>query len=96
MSNPTLVVSGTVKDEQKVAQYKVTATSVLKKHGAIFPPKSREVTNILAGEAKPKLLLEIEFPLEKNIVDAFNDPDYLEVVPLRDEGFEDLSIYIAK
>ncbi|OUR99552.1 hypothetical protein A9Q84_00600 [Halobacteriovorax marinus] len=95
MSKATLVVSGTVKNPDKVTQYKEVAIEVLKRHGAILPPLAREVTKILAGRQNPKSLLEIEFPNEQNILDAFNDPEYLAVVGLRDEGFEDLSIYIA-
>jgi len=96
MSKATLIVSGTVRDQEKVAKYKEVAIQVLKKYGATLPPLSREVTTILAGERKPKTLLEVDFPNEQNIIDAFNDTDYLSVVKLRDEGFEDLNIYIAK
>lgn len=96
MSKVTMVASGTIRDEEKIKKYQLAAIPVLKKHGAILPPLSREVTTILAGERKPKFLLEVDFPTEQNILDAFNDEDYQAVIKLRDEGFEDLSIFIAK
>lgn len=96
MSNATLVVSGKTVDIEKVTAYREKAVLILKKYGAILPPKSREVTVILAGESKPENLLEVEFESEKNIIDAFSDPDYLSIITLRDEGFSDLSIYIVK
>jgi uncharacterized protein (DUF1330 family) len=96
MSKATLIVSGRVKNKEKVAAYKEVAIEVLKKYGAEMPPRSREVTSILAGRLSPKSLLEVNFENEKNIIDAFSDPKYLSVIGLRDEGFEDLSIYIVK
>ena len=96
MSKATLIVSGRVKDEQKVNSYREKAILVLKKYGAILPPKSRSVLSVLAGDRRPASLLEIEFESEKNITDAFSDPDYISIINLRDEGFEDLSIYIVQ
>jgi uncharacterized protein (DUF1330 family) len=96
MSNATLIVSGRVKNLEKVAAYRQKAVLVLKKYGAILPPKSRIVTTVLAGSSKPESLLEVEFEFEQNIIDAFSDPEYLSIIQLRDEGFEDLSIYIVK
>lgn len=96
MSIATLVVSANIRDLEKVKSYKEVAGKVLKRHGGEFPPKSREVTTILAGENSPKMLLEVNFPNEDSIMKAFNDPEYKAVISLRDEGFSDLSIFIAK
>lgn len=97
MSKVTLFVSAKVKDEAKVNEYKKTAIAILKEYGGVLPPTSRQVSHILAGDSKPESVLEIDFPSEENIINAFEDQRYKEVIPLRDEGFySDLSILILK
>lgn len=96
MSKSTLVVSGTVINQSSIEEYKSKAIPILKKHGGSFPPRTKVITQILAGEAKPKSILEVDFPTEADIINAFNDPDYLDLVELRNSSYQDLSIYITK
>ena len=96
MSKVTLVVTGTVVDADQLAAYKKVAVQVLQKHGAEFPPRAREVTTVLAGELIPKMYMEIDFPEEQNVLNAFTDPDYLSVITQRDQAFSNLSIYVTR
>jgi len=90
-----VIVSGYINNQEKVDAYKNIAGPVMKKYGATLPPKSYKVDNILAGKPTPSFFLNITFSDIKNAIAAFNDEDYKAAIKDRDEGFGDLSIFIA-
>lgn len=96
MSKCTVVVSGNISNQEKVDAYKSVAGPVMKKYDAVMPPKSYTVSKIIAGQASPSFMLEIEFPDKDKATAAFDDFDYIAAIADRDEGFDDLSIFIAE
>ncbi len=96
MSKIAVIVSGNIRDQEKVDSYKAVAGAIMKKYDAIMPPQSYKVSKVLAGQAAPSFMLEIEFPNKEKAELAFNDPDYISVINERDEGFGDLSIFIIE
>ncbi len=94
MSTCSVIVSGNVKNQEKVDLYKSVAGPVMKKHNAAMPPSSYKVSNIVAGSAMPSFMLKIDFPNQENAIAAFNDSDYLAAIEDRDNGFGDLSIFM--
>jgi len=95
MSKISVIVSGNIRNQDKVDQYKSVAGPVMKKYDAIMPPKSYAVGEVFAGKTSPSFMLEIEFPDSEKAVAAFNDPDYVSAINNRDEGFGDLSIFMV-
>lgn len=96
MAEFAVIVSGNINNQEKVDIYKSVAGPVMKKHGAIMPPHSYKVSEVVAGHAMPSFMLKIEFPDKENALAAFNDPDYAAVIRERDEGFGDLSIFMIE
>jgi len=93
MSKTYLIVLGSPNNEEKIKAYKEVAGPIMKKYDGIMPPKNYKVEEILAGNLNPTSMLRVEFPSKENIVNAFNDPEYLAVINDRDEGFSNLSIF---
>jgi len=94
MSKFSVIVSGHIKNQEKVDAYKSVAGPIMKKYGAVMPPQPFKVEKVLAGKAIPSFMLKIEFPNKENIMAAFNDPNYANIIKDRDDGFGDLSIFI--
>lgn len=91
-----LIVSAKVENQEHVASYKEVAAPIMKKFGGIMPPKNYKVGKILAGDLSPEFLLKIEFPNNQSIIDAFNSEEYLKIIPTRDLGFSNVSIYTVE
>lgn len=96
MGKHYLIVSGSIRNEQKVNEYKNSAGPLMKKFGGVMPPESFKVTGIIAGELRPQFLLRVEFPALVNIQEAFNSEEYLKLISTRDEGYSNLSIYCVE
>lgn len=96
MPKCSVIVSGSIHVKEKVDTYKSVAGPIMKKYGATMPPQSYKVSDVIAGEARPSFILKIDFLEREQAVAAFNDPEYLSVIKERDEGFGDLSIFIAE
>ena len=96
MGNVYLLVSGSIDDQKKVAEYKEVAGPIMKKYGGRMPPENYQVLKVLAGAPRPTFMTRVAFPGRQEIEDAFNDPEYKTVVCLRDEGFGDLGILIVE
>ena len=96
MNECVVIVSGNINNQEKVDAYKNVAGPVMKKYGAIMPPKSYNVRSVMAGQASPSFMLQIEFSDKENAIAAFNDEDYKAVISERDEGFGGLSIYMIE
>jgi len=96
MNQFAIIVSGNIKNQEKVDAYKSIAGPIMKKYGATMPPQSYRVSEIVAGQASPSFMLKIEFPDKDKVMAAFNDPDYTTAIKDRDEGFGDLSIFVIE
>lgn len=96
MNEYAVIVSGNIKNQEKVDIYKSIAGPIMKKYGATMPPLSYRVSEVVAGQASPSFMLKIEFPDKGKAMAAFNDPDYTAVIGDRDEGFGDLSIFVIE
>ncbi len=96
MSKIEVIVSGNIRDQEKVDAYKAVAGPIMIKYGATVPPQSYKVSKVFAGQATPSFMLKIEFPNKEKAELAFNDPDYISVINERDKGFGDLSIFIIE
>ena len=94
MSACTVIVSGNIKNQEKIDAYRAVAGAVMKKHGVTAAPSTYIVSEVVAGNSKPSFMMEIKFPDKKMALAAFNDPDYKTVISQRDEGFGDLSIFM--
>jgi len=94
MSKTYLTVLGSPKDEVKIKAYKEVAGPVMGKYGGVMPPTNYKVEEILVGDFAPSFILRVEFPSKENILNAFNDPEYVGAVEDRDAGFANLSIFI--
>ncbi len=96
MSKIEIIVSGNIRNQEKVDIYKSAAGPVMKKYGAVMPPNSYVVSKIIAGQSAPSFMLKIQFSDKEKAILAFNDPDYLAAISERDEGFGDLSIFMIE
>ncbi|MFK5923675.1 MAG: DUF1330 domain-containing protein [Verrucomicrobiota bacterium] len=95
MSQLYLMVSGNVKNPELLAAYQEKAGPIMKKHGALLPAEKFSVSQVLAGDHQPTFFLRIAFNEIKDITSAFSDPDYTDIIPLRDGAIGDLSIFIS-
>lgn len=96
MTECAVIVSGNIHDQAKVDAYKNVAGPIMKKYGAVMPPQSFNVSEIITGEVSPSFMLKIEFSEKESAIAAFNDPEYIDVISTRDDGFGDLSIFIIE
>jgi uncharacterized protein (DUF1330 family) len=94
MTECAVIVSGNIHNQTKVDTYKNVAGPVMKKYGAVMPPKTYQVSEIIAGQVTPSFMLKIEFSDKEKAIAAFDDPEYQAVINIRDEGFGDLSIFM--
>ena len=94
MSKTYLIVLGNPQDEVRMNAYKAVAGPIMGKYGGVMPPSTYKIEEILVGNFTPSFMLRVEFPGKKNILNAFNDPEYVGVVKDRDAGFANLSIFI--
>ncbi len=96
MSECSVIVSGNIKNQEKVDLYKSVAGPVMKKYNASLPPSTYKVSNVVAGAAMPSFMLKIDFPNQEEAMAAFHDSDYLSAIENRDNGFGDLSIFLIE
>lgn len=94
MSKTYLIVLGSPKDEIKMNAYKKVAGPIMRKYGGVMPPINYKIEEILVGDFTPSFMLKVEFPSKENILNAFNDSEYVGVVEDRNAGFANLSIFI--
>ncbi len=95
-----LMAFGSPKDINKINRYKKVAGSIMKKHGAIFPPVKFKINDVIKGDSidrnnpNPTFLNYIEFPDRQHILNALSDPEYISVINDRNNGFNHLNIFI--
>lgn len=84
------------RNQAKVDAYKSVAGPIMQKYGATMPPHAYSVSKVMAGQSSPSFMLKIEFSDKEKAIAAFADPEYINIINVRDEGFGDLSIYMVE
>ena len=96
MQECAVIVSGNIKDQEKVDAYKSVAGPIMKRYGAVMPPETYTVSEVVAGHSMPSFMLKIPFTDLSSAKAAFEDQEYKSVIEARDNGFGDLSIYMIE
>ena len=98
MENPTfLIVEATPNPENKdeLQSYSSQSPSFLKKHGGA-PVASYNIESAMDSEGKPAVIAVFSFPNREAIQDLLiNDPDYQQLIPLRDKGFKSIRFLVG-
>ena len=92
-----LVVEATpnMENENELQSYSAQSPSFLKKHGGV-PVASYNVESAFDSEEKPAVIAIFSFPSPEAIQDLLiNDPDYQQLIPLRDKGFKSIRFFIC-
>jgi uncharacterized protein (DUF1330 family) len=92
----TIIVEGTFRRgyEQHFAEYSNKVRAYLSRHGAEVVRRQR-ITKTLYGSGSPSLIMVIDFPGVDIAERVFFEPEYLALIPLRDQVFSDFSMYVA-
>jgi uncharacterized protein (DUF1330 family) len=98
METPTfLIVEATPNMENKneLQSYFSQAPAITKKHGGV-PVASYNVESAIDSEEKPTVIAVFSFPNREAIQSLLvNDPDYQQLIPLRDKGFKSIRYLIC-
>lgn len=76
--------------QDTLAKYQAAAGPIMKRYGG-QPLQRMAPQTVIAGQPADVAVL-MEFPSAQSCERAFQDPDYVELLPLRDEAFERLDI----
>ncbi|MEA1785465.1 DUF1330 domain-containing protein [Arenibacter sp. GZD96] len=98
MSQKTLmIVNAVLIPEQKeaFAEYSEKSALIFKNAGAV-PVGKYKVSKTLVGTRSPQLIAIMEFPDQGTIEDVFNSESYKNLIPLRDQAFKELEVFIVQ
>jgi uncharacterized protein (DUF1330 family) len=92
----TIIVKATFRRgyEAHFAEYSGKVRAYLSKHGAEVVRRQR-ITKALYGSGKPDLIMVIDFPSVDIAERIFFEPEYLALIPLRDQVFSEFNMYVA-
>jgi uncharacterized protein (DUF1330 family) len=92
----TIVVLGTFRDgyERVFAEYSQKVRSFLSSRGAVVV-RRQLIGRTLYGNARPSLVMLIDFPSTETAEQCFYEREYLDLIPLRDQVFTDFQMYVA-
>lgn len=92
----TIVVVGrfATGHEAHFAEYSARVRAFLQSKGATTVRRQR-VEQTLYGGDHADLVMLIDFPSREAAQDAFFEPAYLELIPLRDQVFSEFRMYLA-
>ena len=96
MEKSTIVVEGTFRPgyAEHFADYSSKVRAYLSKHGAEVVRRQR-IKKTLYGSGSPDLIMVIDFPSVDIAERVFFEPEYLALIPLRDQVFSDFRMYVA-
>ncbi len=96
MEKSTIIVEGTFRRGYEVyfAEYSNQVRAYLSRHGAEVVRRQR-IKKTLYGSDSPDLIMVIDFPSVDIAERVFFEPEYLAMIPLRDEIFSDFKMYVA-
>jgi uncharacterized protein (DUF1330 family) len=80
--------------EAHFQEYSARVRHYLEKHGGQVIRRQR-IERTLYGDDRPDLLMMIDFPRREVAERIFFDPEYLNIIPLRDKVFSRFSMYLA-
>jgi|SRR5215469_2763047 len=80
--------------EEYFQEYSALVRGYLEKHGGQVIRRQR-IERKLYGEDKPDLLMVIDFPQREVAERIFFEPEYLNIIPLRDKVFSRFEMYLA-
>lgn len=75
--------------------YKTSINEIYEEVGATVQGRYPVIQTVI-GETKPDFVLVVEFPDEEAFIELFSSKEYIELVPYREKGFKDLTVYISK
>ena len=92
----TIVVLGTFRDgyESVFAEYSQKVRAFLTAQRAVVV-RRQLIRRTLYGNARPSLIMLIDFPTIETAEQCFYEPEYLDLIPLRDQVFADFQMYGA-
>ena len=92
----TIIVEGAFRPGYEVhfEQYSSLVRRYLEKHGGQVIRRQR-VEKTLYGEARPDLVMVIDFPDRTVAERVFFEQEYLDIIPLRDKVFSRFNMYLA-
>lgn len=80
-------------ETDKLQEYQKVARPLIAKHGGQIVARGSGVRS-LAGSGKWQTGIVIRFPDEASVTNWNNDPDYQQVLPLRNSGYSELEIHV--
>ncbi len=81
-----VVVQGTIKDQEKMLEYRAAAGPTVSKHsGKIL---CRGPSEVLSGDNPHKLMVVLEFPSKEAARAWYNSAEYQAIVSTREAGLE--------
>ena len=80
-----MIVEIEVKSEMVYAEYVDKVRAIVEKHGGRYLVRGGEVTP-LSGNWSPERVVIIEFEAIEQVRRCFDSPEYLELVPLREQS----------
>ena len=98
METPTfLIVEATPNPENQheLQSYVSQAPAILKRHGGVAVA-NYSVESAIDSEEKPAVFGVFSFPNREAIQDLLtHDPDYQQLIPLRDKGFKSIRYFVC-
>ena len=97
MSQATIIVEGTFREgyERHFEEYSRIMKAFLAKH-QVTTLRRQLIKKTLYGTHAPNLIMVMDFPTEELAESLFFEPEYLDVIPLRDRIFADFRMYLAE
>jgi uncharacterized protein (DUF1330 family) len=92
----TIIVEAVFKPgfEAHFQEYSARVRRYLDRHGGQVIRRQR-IERTLYGENGPDLLMVIDFPSREVAERIFFEPEYLDIIPLRDKVFSRFAMYLA-
>ena len=92
----TIIVEGIFQRdyERYFGEYSTKIRAYLIRHEGVVVRRQR-VTKMLYGKHRPDLVMVIDFPDHTVAERIFFEPEYLDIIPLRDKIFSEFSMYLA-
>lgn len=91
-----MIVNAAVNPEGKedLAEYSTKSFEIFKNAGA-KPLQKNAIDHVLLGNEKPNLVSITEWPDKHSIIDVFTSEEYKNLIPIRDNAFSKLDVFIT-
>jgi uncharacterized protein (DUF1330 family) len=88
-----LVIDITIIDQDVYAEFVARVPAVVDKYGGRYLARSGEVSTML-GDWRPERIVLIEFEGIEQVQDFFASPEYLDLVPIREQSAASRAIIV--